>query len=74
VTTDNPRRHTGLNSYLLRNQASEFIYSSDTGLRGLDRNSAQSWLWTPEQVNAEVAAIAAKIPFAGQLMAVRARP
>lgn len=66
--------HTGLNSYYLRAASGELVYDVAKKLTGYSTEMACSWLWTPEEVEIQVAKLAERMPWAGQLTAQRARP
>src|SRR5262249_28250852 len=66
---------TGLNSYVLRLCSGELIYTVAPFIStGYTRDLAQVWLWEPERLEAEVLAAQARMPWAGAITAVRARP
>lgn len=74
VMPERAERRTGLNSYVVRLSSGEFIYDAATARRGMFKDEAQIWLWEPERTEAEVAALAKRLPWVGITTAVRARP
>ncbi len=65
-------RQTGLNSYLIISKG-EYLYDIDGKLTGTDLGTAIAFLWTPESVTDRIAAMERRMPWAGNLTAVRAR-
>lgn len=67
--------HAGMNSYHLRYVggavAGDYLYDWNGCGHGGDKQSAHSWLWTPESVDVEVAKESARLKWA--VRAERAR-
>lgn len=69
----NHERQTGLNSYLIRTSCGEYLYDIDTKMTGNNPTVAIAFLWTPEEAPAQITKLERRIPWAGNITALRAR-
>jgi hypothetical protein len=66
-------RPAGLCSYVVHTTSGEYLYRSDCSATGRNRADAVAFLWWPEDVPDHAAALRARVPWMGPLVATRLR-